>query len=104
MTCWQQQLKDNKDKMFNIIDYKLSIIIAVPKKSDSLRRSELLNNAGAAMLVQKVEDWNVLLFSFDNDGSISELQEQKITKDSFLDYDWKIVRVIAQKMEDKKRG
>lgn len=100
----EEQLVDRKDKMFTIAKYKLSVIIAVNKNRDMLRQSELINNAGAVMLTLQEKEWNVLIFSIDQDMEISDFKELEISKESFSDYDWKIVRVIAQQIENKKRG
>lgn len=95
-TCLSQQLINNKDKIFSIKPYKLSVIVTSGKNIDSLRNSELMNNAGAVMYSQGEKNWNVAILMFDTNGELDELHEIEINEKSFTDYDWRVVKTMAQ--------
>ncbi len=96
-TCIEQQHINNKDKIFSIKPYKLSVIVTSGKNIDSLRNSELLNNAGAVMYSEGEDGWNVAVLMFNEMGELEHLQEIEIGQRTFSDYDWRVVKNMAQK-------
>ena len=52
--CFIAQQIDKKDKMFTIFDYSLSVVVAMEKRLDQLRKNELRNNVGGVMVSQGI--------------------------------------------------
>ena len=92
---------DKKDKMFTIFDYSLSVVVAMEKRLDQLRKNELRNNVGGVMVSQDADSWTSLILTFDDDMNLKSATGEDITQKSFAQYDWKIVRVIGNKLKDK---
>ena len=83
-SCWNRQQVEGKDKLFNIVDYSLSILLAHDSIRDDLRLSELLNNAGGVM------------YSRDMDA-----MEKTISRETFSASDWKRVTYIGEQMRKR---
>ena len=88
---------DGKDKMFSIFDRHLSVIIASPKMVwDSIRKEELLNNAGAVMYSKHADSWNALVVLLSDGFEIEHAEEIAITPSSFSPANWKICTNIGE--------
>ncbi len=99
--CFKAQQLDKKDKMFTIFDFSLSVIVAMEKRIDQLRKNELRNNVGGVMVSQDADSWTSLILTFDEDMNLKSATGEDISQKSFSAYDWKIVRVIGNKLKDK---
>ena len=100
-SCWNRQQMEGKDKMFNIPDYNLSIILARDSVRDELRLSELLNNAGGVMYSRDAENWNAVIVYIDSSHVVEKALERTITKDSFSPSDWKRVTYIGEQLKKR---
>lgn len=96
--CWNRMQSEQKDKLFNIPDYSLSILLSKDTIRDELRMAELINNAGAVMYSREKESWNVDVIYINSSYIVEEAFEKVITKDSFSPSDWKRVTYISQQM------
>ncbi len=99
--CWNRQQMEGKDKMFNIPDYSLSIILARDSVRDELRLSELLNNAGGVMYSRDSESWNAIIVYIDPEHVVEKALEKTISKDTFSSSDWKRVTYIGEQMKKR---
>ena len=99
--CWSRMLSEGKDKLFNIVDYGLSIILSKDDIRDELRFSELLNNAGGVMYARGNDSWTADILYIDSSYNLREAIEKKINKDSFSPSDWKRVSYIGEQMKKK---
>lgn len=97
-SCWNRMQAEQKDKLFNIPDYSLSILLSKDTIRDELRMAELINNAGAVMYSREKELWNVDVIYINSSYIVEEAFEKVITKDSFSPSDWKRVTYISQQM------
>lgn len=97
-SCWNRMQAEQKDKLFNIPDYSLSIMLSKDTIRDELRMAELINNAGAVMYSREKEMWNVDVIYINSSYTVEEAFEKVITKDSFSPSDWKRVTYISQQM------
>ena len=100
-SCWNRQQMEGKDKMFNIPDYNLSIILARDSVRDELRLSELLNNAGGVMYSRDAENLNAVIVYIDSSHVVEKALERTITKDSFSPSDWKRVTYIGEQLKKR---
>ena len=100
-SCWNRQQMEGKDKMFNIPDYNLSIILARDSVRDELRLSELLNNAGGVMYSRDAENWNAVIVYIDSSHVVEKALERTIKKDSFSPSDWKRVTYIGEQLKKR---
>ena len=89
--------------MFSIFSNKLSIIVSKDGRKDDLRRSALLNNAGAVMYSQHKDEWNALVLYFDENYRVVDADEIHITPDSFSPSNWKIVSVVGEQLISRSR-
>ena len=87
--------------MFTIFDFSLSVIVAMEKRIDQLRKNELRNNVGGVMVSQDADSWTSLILTFDEHMNLKSATGEDISQKSFSAYDWKIVRVIGNKLKDK---
>ena len=99
--CWKRQQIEGKDKMFNISDCSLSIILAHDSVRDDLRLSELLNNAGGVMYSRDAESWNAVIVFIDSDHTVEKAIERTVSKNSFSPSDWKRVTYIGEQMKKR---
>lgn len=99
--CWNRQQMEGKDKMFNISDYSLSIILARDSVRDDLRLSELLNNAGGVMYSRDCDSWNAVIVYIDSDHVVEKALEKTIKRESFSPSDWKRVTYIGEQMKKR---
>lgn len=99
--CWNRQQVEGKDKLFNIPDYSISILLAHDSIRDDLRMSELLNNAGGVMYARGKESWKAVIVYINSSYSVEEAIEKTITRDSFSSSDWKRVTYIGEQMRKK---
>ena len=96
-SSWEKQMMDGKDKMFSIFDRHLSVIIASPKMVwDSIRKEELLNNAGAVMYSKHAESWHALVLILDEGYELQHAEEIAISPSSFSPSNWKICTNIGE--------
>ena len=99
--CWKRQQVEGKDKMFNIPDYSLSIILARDSVRDDLRLSELLNNAGGVMYSRDCECWNAVIVYIDPDHTVEKAIEKTVSRSTFSPSDWKRVTYIGEQMKKR---
>lgn len=99
--CWKRQQVEGKDKMFNIPDYSLSIILAHDSVRDDLRLSELLNNAGGVMYSRDSECWNAVIVYIDPEYTVEKAIEKTISRSTFSPSDWKRVTYIGEQMKKR---
>ena len=99
--CWKRQQVEGKDKMFNIPDYSLSIILAHDSVRDDLRLSELLNNAGGVMYSRDSECWNAVIVYIDPEYTVEKAIEKMISRSTFSPSDWKRVTYIGEQMKKR---
>lgn len=99
--CWKRQQVEGKDKMFNIPDYSLSIILAHDSVRDDLRLSELLNNAGGVMYSRDSECWNAVIVYIDPEHTVEKAIEKTISRSTFSPSDWKRVTYIGEQMKKR---
>lgn len=97
--CWEKMQNEEKDKIFNIADYSLSVILSHDALRDELRRSELINNAGGVMYARGDESWTAVIIYIDSDFVLRDAVEKHITKESFSPSDWKRVTYIGEQMK-----
>ncbi|MGD6730615.1 MAG: hypothetical protein ACPKMZ_06040, partial [Pleomorphochaeta sp.] len=86
----EKQKIDNKEKMFTIPGYDLTLVLAT-NHNDKLKLWERRNNLGAVMFSQNKENWNALVLKYNADNNLIDVEEVEITKDSFDPVDWKFV-------------
>ena len=101
--CWKKQQSDGKDKIFSIYDYQMTIVLAVERNYDTLRKTELKNNVGGVMLSRDADSWTSLIISLDDSMHITNIDSELITEKSFSSYDWKIVNVIKGQLLLKRK-
>ena len=76
-SCWNRQQVEGKDKLFNIVDYSLSILLAHDSIRDDLRLSELLNNAGGVMYSRDMDTWKAVIVYIHFQGNLFSFRLEK---------------------------
>lgn len=99
--CWSRMNNENKDKLFNIYDYSLSIILSKDNNKDELRMAELLNNAGGVMYSRRMDSWTAIIIYINPSYILESAIEKTITKESFTPSDWKRVTYIGEQMRKR---
>ena len=85
-----KQKTDNKEKMFTIPGYNLTIVLATDH-SDKLKLWERKTTLGAVMYSQSKETWNALILKFAKNDNLSNVEQVELNKNSFEAVDWKFV-------------
>ncbi len=98
---WEKSKNEGKDKLFNIAQYSISVIISHNLVKDELRKSELYNNAGGIMYSYDRDKWTAILLFIDDSFSLSDAYEKTLTKESFSPSDWKRVTYIGEQIKNK---
>ncbi len=98
---WEKSRNEGKDKLFNIAQYSMSVIISHNLVKDELRKSELYNNAGGVMYAYGSDKWTAILLYIDDSFNLSDAYEKTLTKDSFSPSDWKRVTYIGEQIRNK---
>ncbi len=99
--CWKRMRDDDKDKLFNVPSYSLSIILSRDHVRDDLRMSELLNNAGGVMYARGEESWTAVILYINSSFVMEEAIEKRITPSGFSPSDWKRVTYIGEQMKKR---
>ena len=81
----------------------MTIVLAVERNYDALRKTELKNNVGGVMLSRDADSWTSLIISLDDSMHITNIDSELITEKSFSSYDWKIVNVIKGQLLLKRK-
>ena len=100
-SCWNRQQVEGKDKLFNIVDYSLSILLAHDSIRDDLRLSELLNNAGGVMYYRDMDTWKAVIVYINSSYTVEEAMEKTISRETFSASDWKRVTYIGEQMRKR---
>ena len=100
-SCWNRQQVEGKDKLFNIVDYSLSILLAHDSIRDDLRLSELLNNAGGVMYSRDMDTWKAVIVYINSSYTVEEAMEKTISRETFSASDWKRVTYIGEQMRKR---
>ena len=100
-SCWNRQQVEGKDKLFNIVDYSLSILLAHDSIRDDLRLSELLNNAGGVMYSRDMDTWKAVIVYINSSYTVEEAMEKTISRETFSSSDWKRVTYIGEQMRKR---
>ncbi|HAF85584.1 MAG TPA: hypothetical protein DCG32_04305, partial [Sphaerochaeta sp.] len=99
----QAQLSDNKDKMFTIPGFDLTVVL-ITGRSDMLRSWDRKNNIAAIMYSQGKTRWEVLYLSYTPSGMLIHAEEQSICYEDFSHTDWKFVVNLGERILDRKKG
>lgn len=94
----KQRLSGN-DKILNIDDFSISIILSEDNIRDDLRLSELMNNAGAVMYSRHEKKWDVVIIHINEKNILELVMEKEINEKSFSPSDWKRVLYISEKLK-----
>ena len=100
-SCWNRQQVEGKDKLFNIVDYSLSILLAHDSIRDDLRLSELLNNAGGVMYSRDMDTWKAVIVYINSSYTVEEAMEKTISRETFSASDCKRVTYIGEQMRKR---
>ena len=98
---WEKSRNEGKDKLFNIAQYSISVIVSHNLVKDELRKSELYNNAGGVMYAYDSDEWTAILLYIDDSFTLSDAYEKTLTKESFSPSDWKRVTYIGEQIKNK---
>jgi hypothetical protein len=99
----QAQLFDNKDKMFTIPGFDLTVVL-ITGRSDMLRSWDRKNNVAAIMYSQGKTSWEVLYLSYTSSGTLIQAEEQSVLFEDFSHTDWKYVVNLGERMLERKKG
>ena len=96
------QESDGKDKMFNIPNKDMTIVLTIGQ-DDLLRNWDRKNNIGAIMYTNHKDSWRALTLKYSKSGKLLVAREVEITKDDFEPVDWKFVVSTGQRFLDQKK-
>lgn len=87
-------LTDGKDKMFNIPQTDITIAV-LNDKDDPLTNNQRIQSLGVQMFAAEKEKWNCLKLFFELDGTLKRAEIEELNRDSFEDWQWKIVQTAG---------
>jgi len=99
----QAQQSDNKDKMFTIPGFDLTVVL-ITGRSDMLCSWDRKNNVAAIMYSQGKTSWEVLYLSYAPSGTLIQAEERSICFEDFSHTDWKYVLNLGERILERKKG
>ena len=94
-------LIDGKDKMFTIPDTSISVAV-FSETQDPMLNIQRRENIGAVMYASQKDSWNSLEISYDSSGQFVKADYVRISRNSFTDWEWKIVEKLGTRLMERR--
>ena len=94
-------LIDGKDKMFSIPDTTISVAI-FSETQDPMLNIQRRENIGAVMFASQKDSWNSLELSYDGSGQFVKADYVRISRNSYTDWEWKIVEKLGTRLMERR--
>ena len=94
-------LIDGKDKMFSIPDTTISVAV-FSETQDPMLNIQRRENIGAVMYASQKDSWNSLEISYDGSGQFVKADYVRISRNSYTDWEWKIVEKLGTRLMERR--
>ena len=94
-------LIDGKDKMFSIPDTTISVAV-FSETQDPMLNIQRRENIGAVMFASQKDSWNSLELSYDGSGQFVKADYVRISRNSYTDWEWKIVEKLGTRLMERR--
>ena len=94
-------LIDGKDKMFSIPDTTISVAV-FSETQDPMLNIQRRENIGAVMFASQKDSWNSLEISYDGSGQFVKADYVRISRNSYTDWEWKIVEKLGTRLMERR--
>ena len=94
-------LIDGKDKVFSIPDTGISVAVFA-QTQDPMLNIQRRENIGAVMFASQKDSWNSLEISYDGAGQMVKADYIRISRNSFSDWEWKIVEKLGTRLMERR--
>ena len=94
-------LIDGKDKMFTIPDTSISVAV-FSETQDPMLNIQRRENIGAVMFASQKDSWNSLEISYDSSGQFAKADYIRISRNSYTDWEWKIVEKLGTRLMERR--
>ena len=98
----QACVKDGRDKMFTIPETKISVVVFKSSR-DPMLEMQRLQNVGAMMYLDQANSWEALELPVNEAGGMLPPTFTTITKNSFTDWQWKLVEKMGQRLLERRK-
>ena len=95
-------VKDGKDKLFAIPDTTISVMVYKASR-DPMLGMQRRQYVGAMMYADGRDSWSSLELSINDNGALVKSEYEKITKSSFLDWQWKLVENLGKRILERRK-
>ena len=95
-------IKDGKDKMFAIPDTTISVMVFRASR-DPMLEMQRRQYVGAMMYADGRDSWSSLELAINENGALVKCEYNKITKNSFLDWQWKVVENLGKRILERRK-
>ena len=95
-------VKDGKDKLFAIPDTAISVMVYKASR-DPMLGMQRRQYVGAMMYADGRDSWSSLELSINDNGALVKSEYEKITKSSFLDWQWKLVENLGKRILERRK-
>lgn len=94
-------LIDGKDKVFSIPDTSISVAVFA-QTQDPMLNIQRRENIGAVMFASQKDSWNSLEISYDGSGQLVKADYVRISRNSYTDWEWKIVEKLGSRLMERR--
>ena len=94
-------LIDGKDKVFSIPDTSISVAV-FSQTQDPMLGIQRRENIGAVMYASQKDSWNSLEISYDGSGQLVKADYVRISRNSYSDWEWKIVEKLGNRLLERR--
>ena len=94
-------LIDGKDKVFSIPDTSISVAVFA-QTQDPMLSIQRRENIGAVMYASQKDSWNSLELSYDGSGQLAKADYIRISRNSYSDWEWKIVEKLGNRLMERR--
>ena len=94
-------LIDGKDKVFSIPDTNISVAVFA-QTQDPMLSIQRRENIGAVMYASQKDSWNSLEVSYDGSGQLMKADYIRISRNSYSDWEWKIVEKLGNRLMERR--
>jgi hypothetical protein len=95
-------VKDGKDKLFAIPDTTISVMVYKASR-DPMLGMQRRQYVGAMMYADGRDSWSSLELSINDNGALVKSEYEKVTKSSFLDWQWKLVENLGKRILERRK-
>lgn len=94
---------DSSDKMVNLVDENLTLIISIDDNGNKDNHTQRINNIGAIMDLNEKDNWRMFHIIYNEDKKIIGTKTFNINRSSFSQEEWRIIQSMSLALKSRYR-